>query len=315
MRILAVDDDPIVLELLKGALTGDDMKCDLTCCASAEEAIEVMDADPEEFDCFLLDIMLPGIDGIELCDSIRQTVAYRSTPIIMITASRETDLMRRAFGAGATDFVTKPLNGLDLGARINTASMLNAAMQRERAVRDTLVRMSATRRAEFDTSVSLAAAGVTDLSSIENDLRNLPQGCYAMQLFTIEVEGLRDVYENVSAAAYHEHLETTAEAATRALTGHKIKLAYAGSGRFAGVVLGRPRIEPAEVEQAANAIMQNGWDTSRHEADLPPRLRFDLLSDQRLWTGTAASEHLAASLAAHPACDEVLETTYAMAAE
>lgn len=315
MRILAVDDDPVVLDLLKGALTGKDMRCDLTCCASAEEAIEVMDADPVDFDCFLLDVMLPGIDGIELCERIRQTKTYRSTPIIMITACRETDLMSRAFGAGATDFVTKPLNGLDLGARINTASMLNAAMQRERAVRDTLVRMSATRRAEFDTAVSLAAAGITDLSVIEDDLQNLPQGCYAMQLFTIEVEGLQDVYENVSAAAFHEHLEATAEAAMRALSGHKVKLGYAGGGRFAGVVLGRPRIEPTATEQAANATLQDVWDPARCQADMPPRLRVELLSDKRLWTGLAASDYLAAAVAECTEWEEMPEMTYAMAAE
>jgi CheY-like chemotaxis protein len=113
MRILAVDDDPIILDLLKGSLTAHD-QYELMCSASAEQALQTVAAETVPIDCFLLDIMLPGVDGIELCDRIRKLRQYRTTPIIMITASRDPELMGRAFEAGATDFISKPLDGVEL---------------------------------------------------------------------------------------------------------------------------------------------------------------------------------------------------------
>ena len=62
MRILAVDDDPIILDLLKGSLNKDNSG-DLICCETAEDALEVLETQTTPIDCFLLDIMLPGIDG------------------------------------------------------------------------------------------------------------------------------------------------------------------------------------------------------------------------------------------------------------
>ncbi|MEW9921160.1 PleD family two-component system response regulator [Marimonas sp. MJW-29] len=319
MRILAVDDDPIVLDLLRDALTGDDMQCDLVCCETAEDAMEVMDTDPTQFDCFLLDIMLPGIDGIELCDMVRQKAAYRATPIIMITASRDPSLMGRAFGAGATDFVTKPLNGLDLGARINTAAMLNDSLLRERQAQHSLAEMTAKMRIRFDEVLALETKGVTDFRTLENELLRLPEGCYQMQLFSLDVVGLRDVHENVSAPAFRQHLEAVATAATGALDGLTFKLAYAGQGRFAGYITGRGRLKTDDVVSKATAALQAAWDTERCEADTPPMLRVETLSDRRLWSGRSAGDRLheaMEALAVQEAAEmEAFEPVFAMAAE
>lgn len=319
MRILAVDDDPVVLELLKGALTGEGMGCDLTCCMSAEEAIEIMDDTVTPFDCFLLDIMLPGIDGIELCDNIRQTIEYRTTPIIMITASRETGVMGRAFDAGATDFVTKPLNGLDLGARINTASMLNASLRRERQAQHTLAEMTAKMRIRFDEVLSLKAEGMTDLATMENELLRLPEGCYAMQLFSLDIVGLRDVYDNVSAPAFRRHLEAVAEAATTGLGTQAFKLAYAGQGRFVGYITGRGRLSTDDLVSKATAALQAAWDADRCEADAAPMLRVTPMSDRRLWSGRAAGDCLRETLDAFEAQEaaeaDAYDQVFAIAAE
>jgi len=316
MRILAVDDDPVVLDLLRNALTTDEMNCELVCCKSAEEAIDVMETDINPFDCFLLDIMLPGIDGIELCDNIRQVTEYRTTPIIMITASREPNLMGRAFYAGATDFVTKPLNGLDLGARINTASMLNDSMLRERQAQHTLAEMTAKMRIRFDEALALQAEGVTDLKTMENDLLRLPQGCYAMHLFSLDVEGLRDVHEHVSAPAFRQHLEHVADAAAQALDGMSWKLAYAGNGRFAGIVMGRARLNCEDIHTKATATLLANWDEARCEAEKPPVLRMTALSEQRLWSGRSAGDHLHNALNDFTAMEaDDMSVGYAIAAE
>ena len=84
MRILAVDDDPIIHDLLRDGLASQN-NIDLTCVESAEDALEVLHGAEKPFDTFLLDILLPGTDGIELCRDIRALEEHRTTPIIMIT--------------------------------------------------------------------------------------------------------------------------------------------------------------------------------------------------------------------------------------
>jgi len=83
MRILAVDDDPVILDLLTGCLTEND-NYELVCAESSEEALELMRDAKVPFDSFLLDIMLPGISGISLCETIRDIPFYRAVPIVMI---------------------------------------------------------------------------------------------------------------------------------------------------------------------------------------------------------------------------------------
>lgn len=317
MRILAVDDDPVVLEMLQAALTREDMNCDLVCCEDAEQAMEVLDTNIKPFDCFLLDIMLPGIDGIELCGNIREKSEYKSTPVIMITGCTDPSLMGRAFGAGATDFVTKPLSGLDLGARINTASMLNDSIIREREAKVTLAEMTAKMRLSFEEVLVLEARGVTDVSAMENDLLRLPEGCYAMHLFSIEIQDLRERHERISAPAFRQHVEQAARSVTEALEGQTYKLAYTGSGRFVGILMQRRRIDPAAILTSAHAALARNWDAKRCEMDQFPSLHMTALSDQRLWSGRSAGDQLHRSLNAFMDVDamEDMHASYAIAAE
>ena len=69
MRILAVDDDPVILDLLTGCLTEND-NYELTCCESSEEALEIMQESNQPFDSFLLDIMMPGINAMCLSTAL-----------------------------------------------------------------------------------------------------------------------------------------------------------------------------------------------------------------------------------------------------
>lgn len=290
MRILAVDDDPIILDLLKGALMRHE-DYELVCAASAEEALDALQSATSLYDCFLLDIMLPGVCGIELCDAIRKTKEYRSSPIIMITASREPDLMTRAFHAGATDFITKPLNGVELGARINSAGMLNDSLARERQAVHMLSELTANTKVRFEEALQLEAKNVTNLTTLENDLLRLPEGVYAMHLFWIDVMSLRGVHRAVTPTAFRQHLETVASAVNKALAGTPLKLAYAGSGRFAAVVMDRARPNREDLRAKINAVLTAKWDPEVTEVEIPPALRITSMSEQRLWSGRSASDH------------------------
>ena len=74
MRILAVDDDPVILDLLTDVFCLQD-GYELECHSTAESGIAALTEAKHPFDCILLDIMLPGISGVEMCQKLRQTKA------------------------------------------------------------------------------------------------------------------------------------------------------------------------------------------------------------------------------------------------
>ena len=112
-KILIVDDEPLIVKGLKFSLEQEGYETDVA--YDGEEAIEkINDGD---FDLVLLDLMLPKIDGISVCQQVRET---KSIPIIMITAKGED--MDKILGLeyGADDYMVKPFNILEVKARIKS---------------------------------------------------------------------------------------------------------------------------------------------------------------------------------------------------
>lgn len=119
MRILAVDDDPIILGLIPRIAA--EVGCaDTTISSSGAQALALLEQSFRPYDCLLLDINMPGIDGIELCGRIRRIPAYRDTPIIMLTAMKDVDHLDRAFRAGASDYISKPFDVIAFGTCLRT---------------------------------------------------------------------------------------------------------------------------------------------------------------------------------------------------
>lgn len=123
MRILAVDDDPIMLQILSGVIDVAGYQ-NLTLASSGKEALQLITRSPTPYDCLLLDIQMPEMDGIQLCGKIRAVEGYEETPIIMVTAMSDKSYVEAAFVAGATDYVTKPFDVLELGTRIKMSERL-----------------------------------------------------------------------------------------------------------------------------------------------------------------------------------------------
>jgi DNA-binding response OmpR family regulator len=109
--ILAVEDDERIRTAVRLAL--EDEGWDVEEAESGERAIEVFGGSP--FDVVLIDLMLPGIDGFELCRSLRRT---SDVPIIMVTARTDTHDVVAGLEAGADDYLTKPFEPKELSARI-----------------------------------------------------------------------------------------------------------------------------------------------------------------------------------------------------
>lgn len=114
-KVLVVDDEPVNVELISGYLG---KEFEIIPAYSGKEALEkVRLANP---DIVLLDIMMPEVQGYEVCEKIRIQDSTRFTPIVMITALTEIDDKIKAIESGADDFLTKPINRIELVTRIKS---------------------------------------------------------------------------------------------------------------------------------------------------------------------------------------------------
>ena len=120
INILVVDDEKEIAELVEIYLVSDGYR--VLKAKNAQEGLDILER--EEVHLVLLDIMMPGMNGLEMCEQIRKS---RNIPIIMLSA-KSTDLDKiRGLGTGADDYVTKPFNPLELTARVK--SQLRRYMQ------------------------------------------------------------------------------------------------------------------------------------------------------------------------------------------
>jgi two-component system alkaline phosphatase synthesis response regulator PhoP len=113
-KILVVDDEEDILELVRYHLARDGYS--VTCAASGEEALKASASEP--VDLIILDLMLPGIDGLEVTRRLRERSGTRGTPIIMLTAKGEEADIVAGLELGADDYVTKPFSPRILIARV-----------------------------------------------------------------------------------------------------------------------------------------------------------------------------------------------------
>ncbi|MBF0317788.1 MAG: response regulator [Nitrospirae bacterium] len=112
--ILCVDDEPLNLKLLKTLLQWRNYDA-----ITAEDGYKALEALQEhKIDVVLLDIMMPGIDGYEVCKKIKEDERYKNIPVVMITALTDTESRIKGIEAGAEDFIVKPFDRSEVIARI-----------------------------------------------------------------------------------------------------------------------------------------------------------------------------------------------------
>jgi two-component system alkaline phosphatase synthesis response regulator PhoP len=112
--VLVVDDNQQNLELLQAYL--EDMDCETVPAHDGPEALEIISASPP--DLILLDVMMPKMSGFEVCKRIKNDPKTSDIPVIMVTALNEFGDIERGIDSGTDDFLSKPVNKLELVTRV-----------------------------------------------------------------------------------------------------------------------------------------------------------------------------------------------------
>jgi two-component system, OmpR family, phosphate regulon response regulator PhoB len=121
-RVLVIEDDKNILKLIRYNLEKAGFVCITT--ITGEDAFDILDK--EQVDLIILDIMLPTIDGFEICKRVKQDQRYKNMPVIMLTAKGEEVDKIVGFELGADDYIVKPFSPRELVLRIKAVLKRNA---------------------------------------------------------------------------------------------------------------------------------------------------------------------------------------------
>lgn len=113
-KILLADDSATTLMMEQMVLRG--QPYEIVTARNGKQALEI--AQLEKPDLILLDVIMPVMDGLEACRQLRTNESTRHTPIIMVTTRGEEHSVENGFQSGCSDYVTKPINGNELLAKV-----------------------------------------------------------------------------------------------------------------------------------------------------------------------------------------------------
>jgi len=253
LKILVVDDEPVFLELMAHMLARAGYR-EVEFAQSAEEALEAIDRPLARFDCFLLDIQMDGMNGVELCTRIRAMQPYARTPIVMITAMTEKHYVDAAFLAGANDFVNKPIDLREVRARMGMVEAILSERSQLSMVSSQLVDTEAVvgARVSFDSATILEDCDfLAPASRLEAHL--LRQGTLRLLSSVavgFHVENARALHERAPGLPFADLMAEVGYAIREAISGGDRILSYFGRGDFCAMLPQTTPFDRQEVEAA-----------------------------------------------------------------
>lgn len=233
MKILAVDDDSEFLQIFESTLSNLGYS-NITTAESADEALKKITAAEFAFDCFILDVQMPGMDGIQLCETIRNMPEYDRTPIVMNTAMSDKAHIDRAFVAGATDYLTKPINEVEIGTRLGVLhSLVRERIRSQHAIEHEGVDILAPSYRFTDLIPMRRDTGSTEYTTLENYLKTLGVfRAYSTKVIGLHVENGLQIFEEAGASIFGEVMVDLATCISDCLKIKNPMISYAGKGDF-----------------------------------------------------------------------------------
>jgi len=133
-RILVAEDNPELLSLVCEVLTA--QGAEIKAVSNGEEAVKEALLSP--YDLFLVDIEMPGMDGIQVCRQLRSMAFTRTTPVLVLTGKSDIETVNKAVAAGAWDYQTKPIHSIMLWQRITNMLHLKRTRDASRGISESM---------------------------------------------------------------------------------------------------------------------------------------------------------------------------------
>lgn len=257
MKILAVDDDENIRELLSVSVSSETPH-EIVTAASGPEALRIVSAAADPFDCFLLDIQMPIMNGITLCEKLRKTRGHSRVPIIMLTAMSQKKYIDAAFKAGATDYVTKPFEFLELFSRLSNAQRLSTEQHCSKEGRTEVVELKKDLERSFDHSLSepIEIPGiecVVGYVSFENYIMQLSRAkALRSSVFAVKILNVDKAHREMSRVGFQGLVKDVARILAGALKGVESLITYRGNGIFLCAQASRHYPDPYAFEMTLN---------------------------------------------------------------
>lgn len=209
--VLIVDDDPVNLQVLESILSVE--KYNITCVLSGKEALQRLNE--KEWSLIITDIMMPGMSGYELTKKIRQRYSVTELPILLLTARSEPKDIQTGFLIGANDYVTKPIERIELLSRVKALTTLKESVREQLHLEAIWLQAQIQPHFLFNTLNSLVALSMTDMermSKLLMDFSNFLRSKFQFQnqdgLIPIEEElQIVESYVNIEQVRFDSRLE------------------------------------------------------------------------------------------------------------
>ena len=272
-RILIVDDSLKARLLIEAMLRAQGYQR-LTSVDSARQAFLALSAgEPPSaecggFDLILMDLMMPEMDGIQACHEIKSNPRFLDVPIIMVTAEESAESLKDAFDAGAIDYVNKPVNRVELAARVKSALRLKYETDRRKARELELLELTEQLR---KLSVVDGLTGIANRRNFDEELtriwRRAQREAAPVSLVLIDIDHFKKYNDHYGHLAGDDCLRRVAQALQHAVKRPFDLVARYGGEEFAVVLPDtgipgakrlaeemRKAVELLEIAHAASAV-------------------------------------------------------------
>lgn len=211
--LLVVDDNKDNLNIIRTIF--EDVSFSIHCVQSAAKALELLNLNT--YDIIILDVMMPEMNGFEMCQIIRKRYSHFELPVLLLTACNSTEEILTGFWSGANDYVVKPADKIELRTRVFSLITLRQSVQS--ALDNEMMFLQAQIRPHFlyNAFNTISAIALTDglqASSLIDDLACYLRGCFgnSQDLVSIEAElGIVNSYVRIELARFGQRLEFVSE--------------------------------------------------------------------------------------------------------
>ena len=209
--VLAVDDEPVNLKVIENILYPAGYTVESA--RSAAEALVYFEKPPIP-DIILLDVMMPGMTGYELCELLRQRYSMSELPVLMLTARNLTTDLVEGFRSGANDYLTKPFERMELLARVETLCRLKKATEERDALASIREELRIARRIQ----TSILPEMVPYVSGFKIESRYVPRGDVGGDFYDFHTNGNGDLTAIIA--------DVTGHGIPAAMVGAMLKVAF-----------------------------------------------------------------------------------------